>query len=137
MNKRKGSIIAFVSMFFLGSILCISAKVSELARVGQNTFVTSDHADNFLADTYYGFVSVKGTEWFYNGSYTAYPSFSRITYDVQGTKYQKQVNSTGKTDSTVRTGNITVKDKWNFGSKTKVYANIGAGFASNAMPYAE
>lgn len=134
MNKIKCIKTTIVSLLLLGSISGISAKVSDLARVSKDTYVTSEHGDNYFADTYYGTVSVKGKDRFFNGTYTAYPTFSRITYDVQGTTYQKQVNSTGKTDATVRTGKITVKDKWNIGSKTKVYGNIGAGFYSNAMP---
>lgn len=134
MSKRKHTKIAIVSMLLFGSIISISAKVSEIARVSNDTYVISEHADNYLADKYYGTVSVKGKDRFYNGTYTAYPTFSRITYDVQGTIYQKQVNSNSKTDATVRKGEITVQDKWNIGSKTKVYGNIGNGFVSNAQP---
>lgn len=132
---EKKCTITFVLVLIFASILTVSAETLVLARVGDETYVKSEHADDFFADTYDGTVSVKGTDWFYNGSYTAYPTYSKITYDVQGTKYVKQVNSTGKTDSNTKTGTITVKDKWNFGPKTQMYGDIGQGFASNTSPY--
>ena len=38
------------------------AKVTTLWRVTSTTYVTSEHADDYLADTYYGTASVRGAD---------------------------------------------------------------------------
>lgn len=113
----------------------VSASVSTLFRLTEDTYATSEHADDFFADEYIGRVSVRGKDRFYTGLYTAYPTYSKVTYDVQGDISSKQVDSTGKNDDKVRTGSITVKDKWNLGSKTKVYGNYGSGYFSDDSSY--
>lgn len=114
----------------------VFAKTTTLFKLTANTYATSYHGDNFFDDTYVGKVSVRGLDRFYTGSggYIAYPTYSRVTYDVQGNISQKQVNPNGKTDSNIRTASITVKDKWNIGSKTKVYGKYGEGWVSNGQP---
>lgn len=135
MNKKQVLKAVVVSTFLIGATNTVSAKVSTLFKLTSNTYATSEHGDSYFADTYYGKVSVRGADRFYTGSYTAYPTYSQITYDVQGDKTVKKVSSKSKSDTTARKGSVTVKDKWNIGSKTKVYGKYGSGFVSNDAPY--
>lgn len=127
--------MSLVCSFMIGlGISTIHAAEITVARLTPNTYVTSEHGDEFLADIYIGKAYVRGTDWFYSGGMTCYPTWSKVTYNVQGSISTRQVNSLGKEDATVRSTSITVKDKWNFGSKTQVYGNFGSSKANNATP---
>lgn len=62
-----------------------------------------------------------------------YPTWCRITYDVQGEISSKQVDSYGKDNQSTYKSSITVQDPWNIGSKTKVFGNYGTGYVNNAQ----
>lgn len=83
----------------------------------ENKLISSEHAGG-LSDTYYGKVSIYGKDRKQVGIVWKYPHCCRITYDVQGEITTARIFSNGEKDGVVRTKEVTVKDKWNFGSKT-------------------
>ena len=138
MTLKKLRDISLISLMLMLSLtITLFAKTSYLVKISNKTYVSSYHPDDFFADQYYGTVSVLGTDRFYEARHLSYPTYTKITYDVQGKITSCEVKSTGKNDTKVRTDKITVKDKWNLGSKTKVYGNYGYRFASNQIidPY--
>lgn len=135
MQKTKK--IAKLLLLITVTTLCMggiaSAKVTVLDWWSSNTYVTSEHGDSYWADTYTGTVSIKGTDRKYNGSRYLYPVFSRITYNVQGDITKKQVNSRGGDDNVRKIATVIVKDKWNFGAKTKALANISGAIYNGSV----
>lgn len=103
------------------------AAKTNLVYVSANTYVTSDHADDYFADIYYGEVSVRGADRFTVGKEICYPKWTRITYNVQGKVTTLQTDSNGMNDTVTRKKNVTVRDEWNNGLKTQVYGNYGYG----------
>lgn len=122
--KTKKWIAAFACALFLVP-WAIKAKTTTLVYLTPNTYVTSTHPDNYSADKYTGYLSIRGADRFVYGNIVAYPTWVRITYNVQGKITTKQVNSSGPYDATVRTGSVVVNDYWNIGPKTQVYGNFG------------
>lgn len=119
-------------------VATVNASVTTLFKFSSGTFVTSEHADNYFADTYIGTAAVRGTDKIYNGSYHPpgiyYFTWTRVTYNVQGDFSSTTAYSSGPTDNVSRKSQITVKDKWNFGSKTEVYWNRGLKYLSGEAP---
>lgn len=106
----------------------ISAGYTYLISKTANTYARSYHDDNYFADKYLGEVSIRGADRFYEGNNICYPTFTRLTYDVQGKPSVVSVNSNGMNDTAVRQNSITVYDEWNLGPKTQVYGNYGYGY---------
>ena len=110
------------------------ASVATLWRATNTTYVTSEHDDNFWADTYYGEASVRGADRGLNSdNRNVYYKWTKITYDVQGEIYSKTAYSNGKYDTNQVIERITVKDKQNIGPKTKAYYNYAAGIVDGSV----
>lgn len=134
MKKKHFIALLFTLIIIFGGVSY--AKVTTLWRATSTTYVTSEHGDDYFADTYYGTASVRGADRVKINHMVYYYEWTRIVYDVQGDIYSTTAHSYGKdnTNQVIRT--ITVKDKWNFGPKTRVYAEaskkpIGSYFNSN------
>lgn len=84
--------------------------------------MTSEHGDNYFADTYYGTASVRGADRVKINHMIYYYNWTRIVYNVQGDIYSTTAPSYGKDNPNQVIRTITVKDKWNFGSKTTATA---------------
>lgn len=98
--------------------------------VSSGTYVSTYHADNYWADTYYGTASVRGTDrtYDYKKGYKSYYVWTKITYDVQGDIYYAKAYSRGKKDSVARVDKVTAYDKWNDGEKTRALYNYQTAF---------
>lgn len=132
--KKKRNLIGLAVMTIC--ILGMAVMASNTWSLSSRTYVENYH-EGRLSDTYVGTVSVYGADWIDIGGKFGYPTYSRITYDVQGDVSSKQVNSTGPNDAKQRIAKITVKDKWNFGSKTTCKYSFGkASRNTNIRPYA-
>ena len=101
--------------------MVINAKVTRLHEWTSNTWGESEHGDSYWADTYTGTVSINGSESYREGGKTKYPRYIWLTYDVQGDITKVSAYSEGT--RTIQRSK-TVKDKWNFGPKTKAYVNL-------------
>ncbi|MFM1564728.1 hypothetical protein [Helcococcus ovis] len=97
------------------------ASVMTLWQATSTTYVKSEHPDHFFADTYYGTASVRGADRVKENHVIYCYNWTKITYDVQGDKYSTTANSYGKDNTNQVVREITVKDKWNYGTKTGVY----------------
>lgn len=125
--KKNYTVFLLVLILMLSLTTTAFGSIKTLWKVTSNTYVSSEHGDNFFADTYYGIAAVRGTDRSLNSSYrNVYYKWTKITYDVQGDIYSTTAYSANKNDSTKVVENITVKDKWNFGPQTKVYYNYAA-----------
>ena len=128
MKKKILFTVMIITMFSILTTSSIFAGTTYLWKHSADTYVSSYHPDNFLADTYKGVASVKGTDRTLNSdSRNAYFKWVKISYDVQGTIYEKIAYSQGKNSSKVVKETITVKDKWNEGPKTRAYYSYGLG----------
>lgn len=115
-------LLTVMSVFTINTVSF--AGFQYLWKVSDATYVSTYHPDNYFADTYDGTASVRGTDRGYSRKGNkGYYKWTRITYDVQGTKSSVTAYSGGKNNSSVVVKKITVKDKWNFGPKTKAYYN--------------
>lgn len=131
--KKKRNVIGLSIMLICS--FSMAAMASNIWRLSSKTYVENYH-EGGLSDTYVGTVSVYGADWIDIGGKFGYPTYSRITYNVQGDVSSKQVNSTGPDDGKQRVSKITVKDKWNFGAKTTCNYSFGkAGRNTNIQPY--
>ena len=133
MKKVNKLTIACSALFAGLAPYVIQGAAVTLFSLTPYTYATSTHGDNYSADTYYGFVSVRGADRLVVGTSACYPTYSEVTYNVQGTIYQRRVYSQGKNDQVVRTDSITVKDLWNTDSKTQVYGGYGYGETGEAI----
>lgn len=123
-----------VMLFVLIVVINVSfAEVITLWSISDDTYVTSEHGDEYFADTYYGEVSIRGADRYIDedDGKTRYVKWVKIIYNVQGDIYTKTVYSFGKHDQKTRKAYITVKDKWNFGPKTIVGYDFASGVAYN------
>ncbi|MFM1538402.1 hypothetical protein [Helcococcus bovis] len=94
-----------------------------LWKATSTTYVKSEHPDGYFSDTYYGTASVRGADRVKRNNMIYYYDWTQITYDVQGDIYKTRADSYGKNNPNQIIREITVKDKWNLGPKTKVYYN--------------
>ena len=110
----------------------LNVSAAMLKQYTSTTYVENTHPNIW---EYVGNVSVKGADWIrIDANNWAYPSFSRITYQVPNflggtlsgyTNHSQTVYSTGKNDGTQRKASITVKDSLNpINGKTKALWNI-------------
>ena len=60
MRRKIGLCLAI--MLALVMVIGVYARVDTLFWHSDGTYVTSEHGDHYLADTYYGEVSVRGTD---------------------------------------------------------------------------
>ena len=131
--KKKRNVVGLAVM--LGCMSLMTVLASNTWSLSSRTYVKNYH-EGGLSDTYVGTVSVYGADWIDIGGRFGYPIYSRITYNVQGDVSSRQVNSTGSDDIKQRVSSITVKDKWNFGSKTTCNYSFGkAARNTNIQPY--
>lgn len=133
MNFKKFKSICSAALLSLLIPSGTAAATVYVYQLTQYTYATSTHPDNYTADSYTGLVSVRGADRLIVGNKVCYPTYSQITYNVQGTPYQKTVYSQGKSDYQVRTATIVVKDYWNIGPKTQVYGGYGYGETGEAV----
>ncbi len=127
---RKISKVLLLAFIFSIAFTAITfAKVTTLWRISDETYITSEHGDEWWADTYYGVVSVRGTDRFWQDGKNRYVVWARLTYDVQGKKSSITAYSKGKNNPEIVVKKITVKDKWNFGTKTKAMYSVRAAVA--------
>ncbi|MDO5047066.1 MAG: hypothetical protein Q4D88_00805 [Anaerococcus sp.] len=131
MKIQKKKIVILLSMMciFILSTGLTYAKTLTLAWKSNYTYVRSYHPDNFTADTYTGYLSIRGADRYgTNGS--SYPNYSRITYVKDGIANRYKIHSQGESDTKVRTRQVTFKDDWDFGPKTEVYGFIATSQAN-------
>lgn len=136
MRKKHFIALLFTFILIFGGVSY--AKVTTLWRVTSTTYVTSEHADDYLADTYYGTASVRGADRVKKNNMIYYYNWTRIVYDVQGEIYSTTAPSYGKDHPNQVIRTITVKDKWNDGPKTIAYAEaskstLGSYFNSDGV----
>ncbi len=114
--------ITMLSMFI--SYSTVSAKVTRLWGISNNTYVTSEHGDNWAADTYHGVASVLGADRVRMADgHLGWYQWTKITYNVQGHIYSATARANSKDDRYVRKSEVTARDIWNFGSATRAYYN--------------
>lgn len=112
MKKKILFSVMIITVFSILTTSSIFAGTTYLWKHSADTYVSSYHPDNFLADTYKGVASVKGTDRTLNSdSRNVYFKWVKISYDVQGDIYEKIAYSQGKNRSNVVKETITVKDK--------------------------
>lgn len=123
MKKMKKYVFALMAFTIFGfSTFIINAAM--LMQYTPNTYVNNIH-EGFWSDTYQGVTAIKGSDWISSGGFFKYPTFSRITYNVQGSITVGEIKSQGPNDAVARKKTTTVKDKWNDGPKTTAKWNIG------------
>ena len=108
------------------------AKVTRLWTGSDASYVESEHGDSFWADTYYGTVSVRGSDREIHNGRNCYYREVRLTYNVQGKKYTISVRPISKNSSTQVVKHITVKDKWNNGPKTTAKYSVSYAVADGS-----
>lgn len=116
-NKKRKRAWCAVAMLAFSISMTAFAKTTILDSISDKTFISSEHSGG-LSATYHGKVSIYGKDRKQVGIVWKYPHCCRITYDVQGDITTESILSKGEKDGVVRTKEVTVKDKWNFGSKT-------------------
>lgn len=122
MRRKIGLCLAI--MLALVMVIGVYARVDTLFWHSDGTYVTSEHGDYFLADTYYGEVSVRGTDrTICEDDRECYFEWLRIRYNVQGEISEVTTYSYGQNDAAKRIERIKVKDKWNNKAKTTVHYN--------------
>ena len=123
----------------LGLILFTNGSTSNaetLWRASNQTYVKSYHPSEYFADKYYGEASVKGSDRTFTPTVAYYYLWTRISYDVQGDIKRAYAYSQGPNSNFQDKANITVKDKWNLGPKTKsYYAYSRRPVEINVTPY--
>lgn len=121
--KRKVAICLALMLAILFGV-SVYAKVTVLFWHSDGTYATSEHPDFYLADTYYGEVSVRGTDRdICDNDRECYYEWVRIRYDVQGNKSEVTTYSYSQDDPAKRIERIVVKDEWNDKEKTTVHYN--------------
>lgn len=113
----KNIILVFLVSFFM--IPTINASWTTLWQASSSTYVKSYHSDNYWADEYIGRVAVWGIDRKIKSGKDYYYKSTQITYDVQGEISVLKVESLSSSDGIRRVKEFVVKDKWNFGTKTK------------------
>lgn len=113
-------LILLISSFMIPSI---NASWTTLWQASSSTYVKSYHGDNYWADEYIGRVGVWGIDRNIISGVDHYYKSTQITYDVQGEISVLKVESLSSSDGIRRVKEFVVKDKWNFGTKTKVFYN--------------
>lgn len=117
--------IIYSMCFLMLFSVTASAGTVDLWRHSASTFVSSYHGDDFWADTYVGTASVKGADRIRGGDGIYGFSWTEFTYDVQGDITNGRAYSWGINDTTPRSVSKEVPDKWNDGTKTRVYYDYG------------
>lgn len=134
MKKTKKRFAILFSLFMLITMIVpIDAAVTRLWTGTTNSWVSSEHGDNYFADKYIGRVSVRGSERFEGSKFI---QWTRVTYDVQGDLSSRTISSMNPSDSVTRQASIEVSDKWNLGAKTVVRYKYGACYVSVCSPNA-
>lgn len=124
MKKRIFLVSLIIS--FISLVAPIKALYKILWQGAPNCYVATEHADNFLADTYYGTASVRGADRGVNADgRVVWYKWTQIAYDVQGNVYKKRAESYRKDNTYTVVEKLTVKDKWNNGPKTLAKWNYG------------
>ena len=108
------------------------AKVTRLWTGSDASYVESEHGDSFWADTYYGTVSVRGSDRVINKGRYCYFSEVRLTYNVQGKISSVSVRPISKNSNKQVVKHITVKDKWNTGPKTTAKYSVSYAVADGS-----
>lgn len=129
MRKLFKKSAVYFSMIFVLTVLSknVYAKVQTLWKATNTTYVKSEHPDNFFADDYYGTASVRGADRVNRNGKLFYYNWTQITYDVQGEITRGRANRDLNNDKRQVIKSIHVKDKWNFGKKTRAYYNFDEG----------
>lgn len=111
------------------------AAVTTLWSATNTTYVSSEHGDGYFADTYYGVASVRGADRTVNyDNRNIWYRWTEITYDVQGDRSSTRAYSGDKYNTNQVVKNITVKDKWNNGPKTRALYNFSSSIADGNTP---
>lgn len=124
MYLRGLSLIIAAFLLVNSTIISYAKPVVTKFAYTSTTYIKQTHDDGMYADEYFGEVSVRGADWIIDLGYFKYPVSSNITWDVQGDIEKLTISSRGENDSITRTLKKTVRDKWNFGSKTSMKYNI-------------
>lgn len=103
----------------LGCLLIVTSVViaSNRWELTAKTWAENQH-EGYFNDEYIGTVSVCGADTVYQQNVAMYPSYTRLTYNVQGEETIIRVNSTGDTDTKQRIVTKKVNDEWNMGAET-------------------
>lgn len=142
MNRKYRFVLFSFILFIFFPTAILANGWTTLASISTSTFAQIRHTDALNDIFYDGIVSVKGTDRFYTGGtggYTMYPTYSKLTFIKYPTAISSPqtvvclIESTGKTDSVVRTNTAHVLDSLSFVKKTEVYAKIGEGYVSNTQ----
>ena len=132
--KNKSLVRGIVFLLFVGLLFPVSrvlAGSEYLVRYSSKTYVKNEH-DGGWSDTYYGHLGIKGAER-YGEMGEKYPSFSRITYVLNGENHRYYLYSKGETDTVARTKTVTFKDNWDFGPVTRAYGLVALSHAKSTL----
>lgn len=125
--------ITFMMMLILGT--SSYAKREYLWKATNTTYVETSHPDNYFADEYVGYASVRGADRVMYGGKNYYFKWTKITYDVQGDKISRTSYSEGKNDTSQRIVRLDATDKWNLNpTKTKAYYSYEKAVVDGSSP---
>lgn len=111
------------------------ATVTTLWRATNTTYVSSEHGDEYFADTYYGVASVRGADRTVNyDNRNIWYKWTEIIYDVQGDRSSARAYAGNKYNTNQVVEKITVKDKWNNGPKTRALYDYSSSIADGNTP---
>lgn len=118
----------FCAVFLVLSVLSVlfipAYAITWYWGGNDNTFAQNEHEDGW-EDKYYALVSIQGIETKFINGIHYYPTFSRLTYNVQGDETVVEITSEGPEDSEVRQKDDIIYDKWNYGEETTCFYRFG------------
>lgn len=112
-------------VFLVFSVVLIPVYAERWYWAGNDKTYAENVHEGFWEDKYYATVSVQGIETKFVNGIHYYPTFSRLTYNVQGKIYVVQIDSEGPEDSVVRTKEDVIKDEWNEEEETTCHYRFG------------
>ncbi|MFV0479886.1 MAG: hypothetical protein ACK5LZ_04885 [Anaerorhabdus sp.] len=123
----KSLLFLIIAMFFATNVY---AGTTILFWHSDGTYVKSTHGDSYFAYVYDGEAAVRGSDRIGGAGFR----WTRITYDVQGTRYFATAWASNANDTVSRRAYVRAEDKWNNGQATRAWYSYELYGVSSQSP---